>query len=205
MASFNHQVDGSVALVLGEIIVGIVVLFIGVFMLASIEPVFGDLNTCTYANDLGTPQLLLNASVGLQQSRNMSFTPTAVARGTCEIYLLVTNNTNVGTGTYLECRNGKTPALLLANITVPATNLWIPIPAINGAIVVNMTAHGTNNVTVNSTSYIRCCNSLIRSAGPAGRYFDQVTATAAVAFSVFGLVLIIIGLVTAICSLKNMF
>ncbi len=199
------RTDGSVALILGEIIVGVVVLFIGVFMLASVEPVFGDLKVCTLASDAGTPQLVLNGSISM--SRNMSFTPTAVARGTCSISLVITNVSGT-TGTYVEARDGGVPTTLLANITMPATNSATNITAISGATgvasVLNLTAYGGDNLTINSTSYIVCCDALVNRPGPAGQYFSQVASTAGICFTVFGLVLIVIGLATAIGSLKNM-
>jgi hypothetical protein len=205
--NLKSKVDGSVALVLGEIITGIVVLFIGVFMLGSIEPMFGNLQVCTYGTDLGTPQLLLNGT--LAESKNMSFTPTAVVSGTCQVHLLVTNMSNGTAGSYLEVREGGTPTTLLANITAPVLSSWTAICGVAGvtavAKVVNITAFGRNNLTVNSTSYIYCCNALVNRPGPAGQLFQQVVATAAVAFTVFGLVLVCIGLATAIGSLKNMF
>ncbi len=207
MNSFNHKVNGSVALVLGEIITGVVVLFIGVFMLATIEPMFGDLQECgTYTNNTGTPQRLFNA--GLAHSKNISFTPTAVAREACSVHIMVTNN-SATTGTYLVCRDGKSPTTLLENISVPITNVWTTIASISGetgvARVINITATGGNNVTVNSTSYITCCSQATQKSGPAGQFFNQTATTAGISFTVFGLVLIVIGLATAIGSLKNMF
>lgn len=202
---FMHHRKGNVSLVVGEIIGGIVLLFVGLFMLASIEPMFsGMLTECSYTATTPSGATVLNAT--LITSKNITFAAATNVQGYCTLVLNVTNDTAIS-GSVLEVRIAGINTFL-KNVTIPAVAEQATISSAivhsSGNWLANVTAFGGDNVTIPIVgSSLTCCDSLVAQSGPAGRYYSQVVATIAVAFSVFGLLLIVIGLGTAISTLKN--
>lgn len=204
------KIRGSTVVVLGSIIVGIVVLFVGVFMLATIEPVFdGRLTECSYTNTAPSAAAEFNATSGsASTSFNMTFTSATNVQGYLTLVLNI-SNVSATTGSYIEVRNGETLALL-NNHTVPVTAQQFTssetITHYSGNYLINVTAFGDNNVTIpTGGSYLRRCSSLTALTTPAGQIYTPMVAAIATIFTVLGLVLIVIGLATAIGSLKSMF
>jgi hypothetical protein len=197
--------SGSVATIVAELIVGVVVLFVGLFALSSVEPIFS-LDECVYTNYSGTPALPLNASLTAGATKNMTFAATTI-KTTCDLYANVSNQSTNAAGR-VTVRSGS--GLLLGTITPSATSIMTKVVAIptnsTGNLVLNFThISGIDNVTVEATTtYVSCCTSEVRKSTVAGKYFDPMVQTAAAAFSVFGLIIIVIALATAIGSLKSM-
>jgi hypothetical protein len=210
MTPLRNHTKGSVGMIVGEISVGVVVLFVGIFMLASIEPVFaGRLTQCSYTNTAPSAAAYLNASApsGASTSANMTFATATNLQGTCTLVLNI-SNVSATAGSYIEVRNAATLALL-NNHTIPTTYQQFTssttISHSSGNYLINVTAFGDDNATITTSgSYLRRCSSLVAQSGPAGQNYDQIVASIATAFAVFGLVLIVVGLATAIGSLRQM-
>lgn len=202
------QMRGNVAMTIGAVAIGVTTLFIGLFMLSSIDPMFaGRVTECTYVNTAPSAGAALNATqTSGSTSANLTFASATNQQGYLTLVVNV-SNTSATTGSYLEVRN--TAGTLLNNHTVPAAAQQFTssttISHSSGNYVVNVTAFGGNNLTVPTTgTYLRRCSALVAQAGPAGQHYNSVVALIATAFSVFGLVLIVIGLAYAVGSLKSM-
>lgn len=192
----------GVSAVIITIILGVVVLFVGVFMLASIEPLF-DLDTCAYSSYTGSPEISLNGSANASLIQNYSVT--AIASGSCNLTTQV-ENISATTGTINIY--SPTGTLLGSITTIPATTSLTQTTGVTsstGTYSANYTyLNGDGFVNITTTSYMYCCSSMVRDTSIAGRYFDPLTVTAATIFTILGLILIIIGLATAIGMLKGM-
>jgi len=209
MAFKFANVNGSVAIVIGAVAIGVTVLFIGLFMLSSIDPMFaGRVTECSYTNTAPSAGAALNATAASgSTSANLTFASATNLQGYLTLVVNV-SNTSATTGSYLEVRNAASAALL-GNHTIPATDQQFTssttISHSSGNYLVNVTAFGDDNLTVPTTgTYLRRCSALVAQSGPAGQHYNSVVAMIATAFSVFGLVLIVIGLATAVGSLKSM-
>jgi len=199
---------GGVATVIGGVAIGVTVLFIGLFMLTSIDPMFsGRVTECSYVNTAPSAGAALNATAGSgSTSANLTFASATNAQGYMTLVVNI-SNTSATAGSYLEVRNAA--ASLLGNHTIPATAQQFTssttISHSSGNYVVNVTAFGDDNLTVPTTgTYVTRCSALVAQAGPAGQHYSSVVSLIGTAFSVFGLVLIIIGLAAAVGSLKSM-
>lgn len=200
------EVSGNTAMVVGSVSVGIVMLFVGVFMLTSLEPIFADrIDQCAFTSYAGTPELVLNETE--LQSANMSFTiATSSQRGQCILAANLYNITHQ-TGAYVEIADALDPDNPFVRIDAPETESSTVVTttaSAAGTYVINVTTYGYGNVTMNTTSQLSCCTSLVPTEGPAGRIYNPLVTTTGTIFSVLGLILIVIGLATAIGSLKSL-
>jgi len=202
----SSKKTGSIAMPISAIIVGVVMLFIGVFTLAAVEGLFvggGNLNTCTYADDVGNTNATLASTTTVSAKQNYTV---GTVEGDC---VLNVHLVNISLGATTVTAHNYMTGATLGIITVPATNsntLISITPTASAVFSVNYTLAGTGNVTVDkSLSYVHCCDAIVRNPDTiSGKYFDQVANTAGTAFTVMGLVLIVIGLTMAIGSLKQM-
>lgn len=179
MPSINIKSDGNVTVAIGAVIVGVVVLFVGIFMLASVDPMFeGRLTECSNVDTAPSAAAALNATSGSgSTSANMTFASATNVQGTCTLVLNV-SNVSATTGSYLEIRN-STGGALINNHTVPAiaqvfTSSTTIVHA-SGNYLANVTAFGGDNVTVpTGGSYLRCCSALVARATVAGQHYNRV-------------------------------
>lgn len=210
MAFEIQRMNGSVASLISIIVIGIVLLFVGLFILSTLEPVFQDrLFECSNTNTAPSAGTELNAtSASSLTTANITFASITNQRNFCTLVLNISNESATA-GSYAEIRNSV--SALLGNHTIPATYQEITTsetiaPATSGAdYIVNITAFGDDNITLQTSgSYMRCCTTLVAQSGPAGRYYSDIVSLAGVAFGVFGIVLIIVGLAAAVNSLMSM-
>lgn len=195
---------GAVGMMIGEITVGVVLLFVGVFMLAAVEPMFTSINTCSNTSATGTPEIQLNGTTNATDLQNFTI-GTLVSGYTCHAVIEVENVSSTSGNVYVRVQGSAT---VLATIPDPTTTSTTTItglsPTASSVYQLNFTHIGADDINITTNSYVNCCSSLVRSSTPAGQNYDSVVALIGTAFSVMGLLLIIIGLAAAIGSLRNM-
>ena len=213
--------------VLIPIILGIILLFIGIFMLSMIEPMFsGMVYACSNSTTSSTPVTQpMNAS--LNMTRNMTFTAPTLATqnnvlypdASCILTLNVTNYTNIYSGATLYVRNAANNNALMYTLayqpsvsTTMLTFTGLKAKDGGGNMVINITTYdvgpiGANpdNYTIGSGTQVLCCSSYTTQQTVAGQVYTPLTTTIGVIFTVLGLVLIIAGLALAIGILKSSF
>lgn len=194
----------QVSAVFLAIILGVTTLFIGLFMLATIEPLFdGRVYACSYSNAAGSPQIQLNGSVNITGTQSYTISN---LQGSCALYVNVTN-ISAGAGTVQVRTNGTTT--ILSTITVPAgsslTDVGNVTSAATGTYVGNFTHIGSELANITTGSYLRCCSTLSPRATPAGTIYPVLIPLIGTLFTVFGLILIIVGIAAALAPLKKMF
>lgn len=198
---FNLRGDISVALL--GIIIGVVILFIGIFLLANIEPMF-ETDTCEITSYAGSPEIALNGSAN--ESKIQNYTILAVAAGySCDLITVVENISASGGNIYVR---NPTGTLIQTISTIPAINSTTNITQAATSAGVwegNYTYVGTEVVNITTGSYMQCCSDRIRDTTRiSGLYFDQLVTATGTIFAVLGLVLIVVGLAFSVGALKNM-
>lgn len=210
----NKRAKGQIGNTIIPVIIGVVMLFVGVFTLSTVEQVF-DVTQCTNTNYAGSPALRLNGSAGMNgQStgtglQNYSVTVRTDEVGTCSLVVALANES--ATNGYIEVRHYPSDMVILnitSNPANTATHTLTGISTTTGTYAVNYTHKGVvgdNWVNVTTSSYMRCCSATEYKDTVGGQNFSPVTASIATSFVVFGFVLIVYGLSSAILTLKNSF
>lgn len=200
------HLKGNVGLLIGEVSVGLVMLFVGIFMLSTLEPIF-TLDTCSHSTYAGSPEIEMNGSIDGTALQN--FTIAAVAAGgQCNVSVLL-ENVSANTSGQVDIINQVSGAAIGSITVIPATTSATIFEDVSSSIEelsLNYTyASGHSMVNVTTATHLSCCTSLIRRNTPAGIIYDPLVVAVGAIFSVFGLLLLIFVLAPAIGSLREMF
>jgi len=186
---------------IGAIVVGVVIMFVGIYMVDAVDlmPVTSMYDTTTASN---TTQLNLNATAGANQ--NLTFSSLSLATSTGgTLTVNVTNQSATSGGTIAVFVN----TVFVGSISVPANSSQTEFDT-------TLFADGTNNITFLASGSAQ--GGLVNVTGAFGNYYDitnpsdfgnirnQTVTTTGIAFSVFGLIMIVVGLAMAIRSLHSM-
>lgn len=195
------SIRGSVGtVVILPIIVGMVIMFVGIFTLNTIEPLF-DVTECGISNADGSPQIQLNGTDNESALQNYTIPTIYAASCTLRVNLL---NISAQGGTLTAYEYPGSTAV--ATITDPdsGSSFFTVTPTSNAVYALNYTYIGDGDLNVTTNSYVRCCTSIVYQQTPGGVAYPTTTAAIGTAFAVFGLVLVIFGLASAIGSLRSM-
>lgn len=188
----------NIGAVLATIIVGMVMLFVGIYMVSAVADVIPD--TSIYGMNT-----LSNATVfnqGGTEVNESGITTTSVGTQTGAIARVVITNATCDSGSVAIRLND----VLIATTTIPADTVTTEVTGLT-------IRAGYNNFTLTSSapalnaSYINSTSiSYHQSANytSTGTIYSNTVTTTGTAFSVMGLVLIIVGLAIAIRSLNTM-
>lgn len=192
---------GSVGtIVIMPLIFGVVTLFIGLFTLSTVEPLF-NVTECSFSNTAGSPQIQINGSAN--ESALQNYTVPTLYSDVCTLHVSVLNiSANGGTLTVYEYP-GTTAVATITN-PITASRYFSVTPTSNAVYPLNYSYVGEGDLNITTASYVRCCTGTVYRNTPGGTAYDQTVTAIAVAFSVFGLVLIIYALASAIGALKSM-
>jgi uncharacterized membrane protein len=198
--------EGSIAAPLMSIVVGVVLLFVGIFMVSLVSNV-GDAYYTEDVYTTTTNSTLLTINMTLNQTKWHLIT-VADAYSLATITAHVSNTAAKASpgGTLTVLQNGVS----LGTITVPITGTNESDTAFTGVTltenaVLNLSYRatagtGTENVYVNSTAVYYANDNVNTDMGDIK---DSLVTNTATIFTVLGLVLIVAGLAMAITSLKD--
>lgn len=185
---------------LGSIVTGVVLLFVGIFMISAVSDTFAVSSLYNTRDVSDTDNILL----GSANVYNHTFATNTVARdGTGTLYVRAINISNA---------NDRNLELLLdsvylSNQTGPISNVTTTLYTVTDVPISSSTTHaityrytGTGNITIyNATLRYYDTAELTNT----GTIYNNTVSTTGTAFTILGLVLIVVGLAMAINSLKS--
>lgn len=188
----------SVAKPLMAVILGVVMMFVGIFLVSSVADVFP-------ANSLYQTGATSNTSPVIQFSgtntSNQTITVSTNATPTADLLVHIVNTTGVPSGTVQVLFND----VVIGNVTIPsvATVSTIHVTLVSGLNRISYYNGGQiNNITNISQSELVYLDTSNLTALTGNVYTSTVNTTGTI-FAILGLVLIIVGLAFAIRSIND--